>query len=65
MDHMVLIGSDDVRAGGHAAREAAHEMKSAAAAIESALDRHRQHMDEWLLRFEQAVDKLTLSGTGR
>lgn len=50
-----LIGSEDVRAASVTMRQAAHEMQSAAAQIEDSLSRHRQFLDDWLLRLEAAM----------
>ena len=59
MDTMILIGADDVRAGGAAASHAGAEMKQAAATIDYALEQHRRWMDEWLARFETALTGLS------
>ena len=55
MDTMLLIGADDVRAGGYAVGRGAQEMKNAAATMDYSLQQHRQWMDEWLMRFESVV----------
>lgn len=56
METHILVGADDVRAGGNAMREAAQEMKNAAGMIEDSLNRHRQFMDDWLDRFSSALN---------
>jgi hypothetical protein len=53
-----LIGADDVRSAGIAMRHAAEEMKSAANTIDVALDQHRNFLNDWLQRFEAAVDRM-------
>ncbi len=45
-------------------REAAQEMKSAAATMDYALERHRQWMDEWLSRFESAMAEVKCTEPG-
>lgn len=56
MESMVLIGAEDVRAGGSSMRIAAAEMQSAANMISSELERHRIFLDDWLYRLEQALN---------
>jgi uncharacterized protein YukE len=52
MDHMILVGSEDVVRGASSMRKAAEEMQHAAGRIEAALERHAQRMseisDEWI-----------------
>ena len=55
MNDVLLIGADDVRAGGYAMERAAAEMKNAAATIDYSLQQHRQWMDEWLMQFQAAL----------
>lgn len=55
-EHHLLIGSEDVRAGGNAIRQAAHEMQHLASQIEDSLLRHRQFLDDWLNRFVDALE---------
>ena len=56
METMILVGAEDVRAGGAAASHAGAEMKLAAATIDYALEQHRRWMDEWLGRFELILE---------
>lgn len=56
METMLLIGSEDVRAGGNAARQAGHEMSAAATQMEDSLLRHRQFLDDWLQRFSDRLE---------
>lgn len=55
MENIYLVGSEDVRVGGNAMRQAAHEMQSAASQMEDSLLRHRQFLDDWLERFTLAL----------
>jgi hypothetical protein len=55
---MYLQGSEDVLRAGHNMVNAAADMKRAADSIESSLFRHGQQMEEWLSRFEAAVEKM-------
>lgn len=56
MDRIILVGSEDVLAGGRMARNAGNDMKSSASTIQSALEAHQRFMAEWLQRFEAAVE---------
>lgn len=57
-EHVLLIGAEDVRSAGHTMARAAETMSSAASTIDGALDRQRVFMDDWLMRFEQVLDRL-------
>jgi hypothetical protein len=58
MRDVVLIGAEDVRSAANTMRGAADTMSSAASSIDSSLERHRIVMEDWLLRFEAAVEKM-------
>lgn len=62
MDHITLIGADDVRSAGIRMVDAAQDMKHAAGAMEDSFARQRQFMDEWLLRLEQMIHELAERG---
>ena len=57
-DRVMLIGAEDVRSAGHTMARAAETMSSAAMNIDGALERHQRFLDDWLSRFEQAIEKL-------
>lgn len=57
-DYVTLIGAEDVRNAGHRIAEAAQQMSGAASYMDDALRQNRIWMDEWLARFEAAVEKL-------
>lgn len=57
-EYVTLMGADDVRNAGHRMSGAADTMRSAAGNIDDALRRHQQFMDDWLQRFEAAIEKL-------
>lgn len=57
MDNINLLGSGDVRSAGINMQSAASDMMRAASIIDESLHQHRQFMEEWLVRFEQAVEK--------
>jgi hypothetical protein len=57
MEHMNLIGSDDVYRGGSMIQSAASEMLRAASNFDEALFRHQRFMDDWLYRLEQLLNK--------
>ena len=56
-EHITLLGADDVRSGGHAIERAASDMNRAAGNFESVFDRHQRFMDDWLQRFEAAIER--------
>jgi len=57
-DCMHLIGAEAVQSAGHEMAIAAEGMRQAAAGIEDSLLRHRLWADEWMLRFERAVEDM-------
>ena len=67
-DTYYLIGSDDVRSGGHAAERGGNAMQSAAYTMEyalrdhaRALENHQNFLNEWLERYAQ----ITRDGAAR
>jgi hypothetical protein len=63
-EYHTLLGASEVATAGRQMLNAASEMNSAASTISSALDRHRQFMDEFIIRFERAVETLTEAKDG-
>jgi hypothetical protein len=57
-DLVHLVGADDVRSAGHTMRSAAETMSQAALNIDGALERHQRFLEDWLQRFEAAVEKM-------
>jgi hypothetical protein len=56
-DSVILIGAEDVRSASHTMRSAADTMSSAALNIDGALERHQRFLDDWLQRFEAALER--------
>ena len=54
-EYMTLLGAEDVQKAGSAMRSAAESMQSAAGSFEDSLFHHRQFMDDWLIRLEEAI----------
>ena len=52
------MGAEDVSQAGIRIARAASEMSSSAARYDDALMQHRVWAEQWLLRFEQAIEKL-------
>ena len=52
-----LLGADNVQRAGSAMEEAADNMQRAAGSFEDPLFRHREFLDDWLLRLESIVKK--------
>jgi len=57
MQSIHLDGSNEVSRAGSAIGSAALGMQSAASNIEWALERHQRFLDDWLQRFEAAIEK--------
>jgi 1,2-phenylacetyl-CoA epoxidase catalytic subunit len=57
MDRTILIGADDVLHGGRLAQSAGEDMCRAASTIQSALETHQRFLEEWMMRFEKAVQE--------
>ena len=56
-EYVTLVGAEQVQSAASAIRNAAEEMQRAASTIDSALQQHRIFMDEWLSRFECALQE--------
>jgi hypothetical protein len=54
-EYITLLGTEDVQKAGSSMRSAAEGMQSAASSLEDSLSRHRQFMDDWLMRLEEAI----------
>lgn len=52
-----LIGSEDVRTGGASMLRAAEEMNRVANNLEQTLLQHQRFMDDWLARYEAAMER--------
>ena len=57
-EYIHLIDAEDVRAAGHQMASAADDMNRAAGNFESLFERHYRFMDDWLQRFESAIETL-------
>jgi hypothetical protein len=57
-DYVHLIGAEDVGRAGYQIGQAADDMKRTADVMEETFRQHRLFMDDWLIRFEQALDTL-------
>lgn len=55
-DYVTLLGSEQVQSAARQMSDAADKMNHAAYSIECSLERHRQFMDDWLQRFEAAIE---------
>ncbi len=54
-EYITLLGAEDVRSAGHSMSSAATEMKRAAGEISYALEQHHRFLDDWLMRFQDAM----------
>lgn len=57
MTHVQLIGAEAVERAAGQMRQAATELHQTVANMESIFDQQRRFMDDWLLRFEDALQK--------
>ena len=54
-EYITLLGAEGVQKAASSIRSAAEEMQSAVGFLEDSLFRHRQFMDDWLIRLEEAI----------
>ena len=54
MDCVTLLGAEEVANAGRNMKEAAEKMSMAASSIDESLRLHRQYMDTWIIRLEDA-----------
>ena len=57
-DYITLLGSEQVARAGNEMSAAASDIRRAAAEIDDSLRRHREFLDDWLLRFADALEQL-------
>lgn len=57
-DYVTLLGAEQVERAGYKMAEAADQMMRAAGYMDEAMQRHQRFMDDWLIRFEQAIEKM-------
>ena len=56
-EYTTLIGAEDVSRAGHNIAGAADTISRASANMENALHQHELFLDDWLERFEEALDR--------
>jgi len=61
MENINLLGSEDVLRASHNMASAANDMQRAVSHLESILELNRRTTEDWLVRFEQVVEKLSRS----
>jgi hypothetical protein len=64
MERILLVGTEEVSNAGHRMSAAAETMRKAANTIDDAIMRHKQYLEDWMLRFEQCIGKLTDTHAG-
>lgn len=57
--YIQLIGADDVRSAASTMSSAASEMRGAASSIQHSLEMHQRFLDDWLMRFQDVMEKST------
>lgn len=55
-DYVTLLGAEQVSSAAHSMRSAADQMSSAASSIQYALENHQRFLDDWLIRFAEAIE---------
>lgn len=55
METMILVGTEHVQSAAQMMREAAHTMGNVSGNFQVVLEAHQRFLDDWLLRFEQAL----------
>lgn len=58
MESIILIGHDDVLRAGHVMAGAATEMQRAANQIDTTRELQQRFLEEFIVRFETAVEKM-------
>ena len=58
-EYVTLLGAEQVQSAANSMRNAAEEMHRAANTIDAALQQHRMFMEEWISRFERALQERT------
>jgi len=57
-EYITLLGTEDVRNAGGSMRAAANDMMHAASTISEAVTQHQNILDEFIDRFEIAIEKI-------
>ena len=55
-EYVTLLGAEDVRRAGSEIKSAAEQISQAVSWLVEALGQQRRFQDEWLQRFEEALD---------
>ena len=61
-EYIHLIGAEQVQTAANTMREAAQQMGRAVGEMAYPLERHERFMEDWLIRFEAAVERLATRG---
>lgn len=59
MENIYLNGSEAVERAGYSITAAAEQMTRAASSMDHSLTQHQQFMEDWLSRFEAAVERIS------
>ena len=63
-ENVWLLGADDVKRAGVEIGAAARTMREAIGAMEAALLNHQQFLDDWLARFQSAMEEASVRPDG-
>ena len=58
MERILLVGTEAVESAGHRMEAAAEVMRNAASTYDHATMMHKQYLEDWLQRFEAAVERM-------
>lgn len=61
-EHVNLIGAEDVSRAGYTMRDAAQTISQAASSISHSLEMHQRFLDDWLIRFTEAMQIVSPAG---
>jgi len=56
-DFITLLGAEDVRNAGHRMQEAANQFRQSVAQLEDIFQQQQVFLNDWLLRYEDALAK--------
>lgn len=56
--YITLLGAEQVQSAGNTISRAADDMRSAAATFDNAVETQRRILDDFICRFEAAIEKL-------
>lgn len=56
-EYVTLVGAEQVQRAANEMRSAAETMRQSASNLDAVLSGHQRFLDDWLMRFEQALER--------